>query len=78
MATYQDVLTAARTLSGEEKARLADALWEEVDREDSPPLSDEWMAEIQRRSDELDAGRAATTPWPEVKAWARRKAGLDA
>ena len=78
MATYEDVLTAARTLSGEEKARLADALWEEVAPEDCPPLSDEWMAEIQRRSDEYDAGRMKATPAAEVLARVRREVGLDA
>ena len=45
---------------------LADTFPDEV----LPPLSDEWMAEIQRRSAELAAGTATTIPrevvWAEA------------
>ena len=33
-----------------------------------PPLSDEWLAEIQRRSAEYDAGSVQPIPWEQVRA----------
>ena len=41
------------------------------------PLSDEWLAEIERRSVEYDAGRMEASSWPEVRARTRQQAGLD-
>jgi putative addiction module component (TIGR02574 family) len=41
------------------------------------PLSDEWLAEIERRSAEYDAGRMPASSWPEVRARTRQQAGLD-
>jgi putative addiction module component (TIGR02574 family) len=77
MAAYQDVLTAARTLSSEERIRLADTIREDIPPEDWPAPSEEWIAEVNRRSAEYDAGRMTAAPWPEVRGRARRKAGLD-
>ncbi len=39
-------------------------------------LSDEWTAEIRRRSAEYDSGCAETVPWEQIKAEALRRAGL--
>jgi putative addiction module component (TIGR02574 family) len=33
-----------------------------------PPLSDEWRTEIERRSDEFDAGSVQPIPWEQVHA----------
>jgi putative addiction module component (TIGR02574 family) len=77
MPTFQDVLTAARTLTATDRIRLADAIWEEVSPADWPLPSEEWIAEAQRRSVEFDEGRMSAAPWPEVQARARRRAGLD-
>jgi putative addiction module component (TIGR02574 family) len=40
------------------------------------PLSEEWMAEIQRRSDELESGKVKGIPWEEVKRKTREKLRL--
>jgi len=41
-----------------------------------PPLSDEWIAEIRRRSAEYDAGCAYTVSWEQIKTEALRRAGV--
>jgi hypothetical protein len=37
------------------------------------PFDDAWLAEIQRRSAQIDAGTATLTPWPEVKRRVRQR-----
>ena len=77
MPSFQDVLSAARSLSISERIRLATAIWEDVPPADWPLPDAEWIAEAQRRSAELDAGQMSAAAWPEVQARARRRAGLD-
>jgi putative addiction module component (TIGR02574 family) len=63
----------ALSLSEEERARLAEKLWESLG--DGEPLSEAWMAEIERRREEIRAGRAKPIPGADVsrKAWERVK-----
>ncbi|REJ91699.1 MAG: addiction module protein [Planctomycetota bacterium] len=77
MTTVQEVLEAAHRLPSAERARLIHALWDSVSPEDWSPPADESIAEAQRRSAALDAGRMNTAPWPEVRQRARREAGLE-
>jgi putative addiction module component (TIGR02574 family) len=77
MATFQDVLSAARTLNATERIHLAEALWDEIPLADWPLPDAEWIAEAQRRSAELDAERMSAATWQEVQARACQKAGLD-
>ena len=47
---------------------LIEGLWY-MDRDDRlPHWSEEWLAEIKRRSAEFDAGLVKPIPWSEVKA----------
>ncbi len=39
----------------------------EVESDESPPLSPAWVAEIERRSREIDEGTAKLIPYDEVK-----------
>lgn len=77
MASFEDVLGAAQELPAADRIRLIGALWDSVPPNEWPSPSDEWIAEAERRSSEYDAGRMPASPWPEVRARARRKAGLD-
>ena len=77
MATFDDIMGAASSLSPEDRLRLIDALWDTVEIDSWPAPSEEWIEETKRRSAELDAGRMETSKWSEVKMRARRKAGLD-
>lgn len=77
MPVFDEILDAARTLTPTDRMRLVDALWEDVSPSEWPMPSAEWIAEAQRRSDDYDRGRTSATPWSEVRARVRQKAGLD-
>ncbi len=77
MPTFQEVLSAARTLNTTERLRLASFLWDDIPPQEWPLPDAQWIAEAQRRSIEYDEGRMPATTWPEVQARARRRAGLD-
>lgn len=71
--TYEEVLRTARSLDEPERVRLVDELLGTLSPVEAAPLDDAWLAEIDRRSDELDAGAVQTIPWSEVRrqAWQR-------
>ncbi|MFN0056761.1 MAG: addiction module protein [Planctomycetales bacterium] len=77
MPNFQDVLDAARTLSATEQLRLVETLWEEGVPADVLAPSDEWIAEVQRRSAAFDQGTMPSATWDDVRSRARSKAGLD-
>ena len=77
MSNYDALLSDASQLPLGERIQLIEAFWDVVvPEEEMPPLSDEWAAEIQRRSVEYDAGNVQATPWEEIRADALRRAGL--
>jgi putative addiction module component (TIGR02574 family) len=73
MSTLETLLADAALLSVEDRILLIDAIWETLPDECLPPLSNEWMSEIQRRSAEIDAGTAETISWDQVKAEAMHR-----
>lgn len=73
MANLQSLLADASQLQVAERIELIEALWETVPGGSLPPLSAEWLAEIQKRSAEYDAGSAATFSWEEIEADALRR-----
>ena len=56
MPNYDTVLAEASRLPVVDRIQLIEALWDTVPAGALPPLSDEWIAEIQRRSAEYDSG----------------------
>lgn len=68
MPTYETLLAEATRLPLADRIQLIDAIWDTVPADFSPPLSDEWVAEIQKRSAEFDSGSVETVPWEQVKA----------
>lgn len=77
MSTLNDILIAAQSLPPDERAQLMAALWDDVSPVAWTPPNDEWIAEANRRSDEIDAGEKTGSSWEDVRQRARRKAGLD-
>lgn len=77
MTTFDEIMGAASNLPASDRLRLIDALRDTVELEAWPAPSEQWIAESQRRSDDLDAGLMQASQWSEVKSRARRKAGLD-
>ncbi len=76
MPEYEALLAEASRLPLGERIQLIEALWDTVPEESLPPLSDAWIAEIERRSAEYDAGSVQAVPWEQVRADALRRAGL--
>ncbi len=77
MLDYESVLSAAAQLSVADRLRLIDELAGSVPDDEPPTLSPEWLAEIERRSAEIDTGAASTVPWEEVRQRLQKKVGLD-
>ena len=75
MLNYETLLTDASCLPVADRIQLIEALWDTLPADSLPPLSDTWLAEIQRRSAEYDSGLVPTTPWEQIRADALRRAG---
>ena len=76
MATFTDVFDAAQALPAPDRLRLIEALWDNFPPSEWPSPSKEWIAEAQRRSDQYDAGVMSASPWSDVCARARQRAGV--
>ena len=76
MPNYETLLADAARLPVVERIQLIEALWDTLPADSLPPLTDEWVAEIQRRSAEYDAGAVQTVPWEQIRTEALRSAGL--
>ena len=75
MSTLVEELSAkARTLSPEDRARLAEDLLASLEQSPESPSAVEadWEQEIQRRVEEVKAGTAKLVPAEEVYAETRR------
>jgi putative addiction module component (TIGR02574 family) len=55
-------------MTAPETHEAQDRLWATLPEEALPPLSDEWMAEIKRRSADFEAGRTHAISWETVRA----------
>ena len=73
MSTYESLLADASRLPVADRLQLIDAIWETVPEESLPPLSRQWIEEIQRRSAEFDSGAVQAVPWEKIKADALRR-----
>jgi putative addiction module component (TIGR02574 family) len=73
MTQFDALLSAASQLPVDQRLRLIDELAATVPDDCPPGLSPEWLAEIQRRSDEIDAGLVTPVPWEQVRADLMRK-----
>lgn len=69
----EQLLQSVLALPEDERFQLVEALLAECDQILARPFDDAWLAEIQRRSAQIDAGTATLTPWPEVKRRVRQR-----
>lgn len=68
---YEQAYRAAMALSEAERELLVDLLLRSLEP-DPPVLDESWMREIERRSAELDEGKAESIPWEIVRERVRR------
>jgi len=76
MSDYQSVLSAASLLPVSERLRLIDELAASVPDDQPPALGAAWLAEIERRSAEIDAGTIDTEDWTAIRARLFARHGL--
>jgi len=67
MSDYQSVRSAAAALSIADQLRLIDEIAASMPADQPPSLSEEWLAELERRSAEIDSGTAQTEPWATIR-----------
>lgn len=73
MTSYESVLSDASQLPLPARMQLIEALWDTVPEDSLPPLSEEWLIEIERRSAEIDAGTVQMIPWEDIRDDALRR-----
>lgn len=77
MATLtEELYKKALDLDERERAILAARLMESLDTEVEEGVEAAWLAEIERRMEELDSGKVRCIPWDEVRA--RLRGNLNA
>jgi putative addiction module component (TIGR02574 family) len=67
MSTYDEALAHAMQLPVPVRIELIEAITESIPDEPIPKISEEWLAEIKRRSAEFDAGGVKTIPWEAIR-----------
>lgn len=77
LVTYDEVLRTAQSLTETDRVRLVEELLGSLSPANAAPLDDVWLAEIDRRSAEIDSGAVQTIPWVEVRRRARERAKLN-
>ena len=77
MTNIDDIISAAQSLTSDERARLIPLLWDKLNPDDWPLPSAAWIEEANRRSNQIDAGDMPTETWDLIRNRARKKAGLD-
>lgn len=74
----EQVEQQALSLSPEERAKLAERLWQSVQGDDAAPFDDAWIEEAERRYRELAEGRVQGVPAEQVFARIRARMGWQA
>ncbi|HIF32894.1 MAG TPA: hypothetical protein EYQ75_14705 [Planctomycetaceae bacterium] len=77
MSNYESVLSAAAQLPVDDRLRLIDELASSMPDDQPPQLSDAWLREIDRRSNEIDSGAVVTEDWADIRARLFAKHGVD-
>ena len=74
-ATLEQIEREALALPVEERAQLVDKLWESLGDTTYPALSAEWLAEIERRRQDLLQGKVKPVAGEDVsrQAWEMAK-----
>ena len=71
---YAEILSAANSLSVDDRIRLAEAIWEGIDAEEAlPELTEAQKQELDRRLAEHEANPNDVIPWERVEAEARAR-----
>jgi hypothetical protein len=73
MSEFEELTTKAMALPAEHRAELAALLIQSLEEQDAQEIKSAWLAEIQRRDQEIRAGAAVTKPADQVLREAREQ-----
>jgi putative addiction module component (TIGR02574 family) len=76
LGSYDEAMQAALSLPEDQRVLIVDVLINSVQQPQSQAWCAAWLSEIQQRSREFDENSSSAVPWEEVRANARRRAGL--
>jgi len=71
MSEFEELTTKAMALPAKHRAELAELLIQSLEEQDAKEIKSAWLAEIQRRDQEIRAGAAVTKPADQVLREAR-------
>lgn len=77
MLDFDAIVSEASQLPVADRLRLIDRLSASVPDDQPPTLSEMWLTEIDRRSNEIDSGSVATEPWESIRSRLFEKHGVD-
>ena len=77
MLDLDAIVSEASQLTVADRLRLIDQLAASVPDDQPPSLSEQWMAEIDRRSNEIDDGAVTTEPWDSIRSRLFHKYGVE-
>jgi putative addiction module component (TIGR02574 family) len=76
MLRAKEILDAALALEPHEREKIADDLWDSLERDhDQASVEKAWEDELARRAKEIDEGRAELVEWNDVKARIAKRLG---
>ena len=67
MSTKQTVIEAALQLPEQDRLDIVQALHDSLEGPADPNAAEAWSAEIQRRLEAIDSGRAEMIPWEQAR-----------
>ena len=73
MSEFEELTTRAMALPAENRAELAELLIQSLEEQDAREIKSAWLAEIQRRDQEIRAGVAVLKPADQVLREAREQ-----
>jgi putative addiction module component (TIGR02574 family) len=77
MLDLDTIASEAVQLPVADRLQLIDRLAASVPDDQPPTLSEEWIAEIERRSREIDRGEVTTESWDSIRARLFHKYGVE-
>lgn len=66
MASENELFSGALSLPARDRARLAHELLRSLDQADDLSAAEEWLAEVERRAREVQAGTVVLEDWASV------------
>jgi putative addiction module component (TIGR02574 family) len=76
-SSEQNIFDAAMELPEQQRAELAERLWESLDGGSQAQIADAWAVELRRRWDAVESGDAQLTDGASAMSEMRRKYGVD-